>query len=177
MFDPTIYDNLKVVLEGAVYEYDLKGQIQIADRKDVIDIAVMSRTYSIYFQQAGAEEGAPLAGLTLHAPIADLAAELLERDGVTPGCELHVTFELDVPEPEIACPIIENRLKHLWENRPQISQRVSYLHGGNKGYNILVTLEFNRKIDESNIEDVSAVLSYMCLSLEWFTDWKGQLPR
>lgn len=177
MFDPTIFDNLKVVLEGAVYERDLRGQIQITDRKDLIDMAVMSRTYSIYFQKSGAEENAPRAGLTLHAPIADLAAELLERDGAAPGCELLVTFELDVSEPEIACPIIENRLKHLWENRPEISQRVSYPYGGNEGYEIQVTLGFNRKIDESNVQDVTAVFLHTCLSLDWFSDWASQLPR
>jgi hypothetical protein len=33
MFDPTAYDNKKVVTEGAAYDLDLEGQIRVVDRK------------------------------------------------------------------------------------------------------------------------------------------------
>ena len=33
MFDPTIYDNIKVVLEGAVYDLDLEGKIIITTKR------------------------------------------------------------------------------------------------------------------------------------------------
>ena len=32
MFDPTIYENLKVVFEGAVYDLDLDGHLTVGDR-------------------------------------------------------------------------------------------------------------------------------------------------
>ena len=39
MFDPTAYDNLKVILEGAVYDLDLSGELKIIERNDIVDLA------------------------------------------------------------------------------------------------------------------------------------------
>ncbi|MDF0725751.1 hypothetical protein PY093_03360 [Cytobacillus sp. S13-E01] len=39
MFDPTIFDNLKVVIEGEVYDLDLTGDFLVTNRSDSIDIA------------------------------------------------------------------------------------------------------------------------------------------
>lgn len=49
MFDPTAFDNLKVVFEGAVYDLDLSGDIQILDRKDLFDFAHYDRCYQIRY--------------------------------------------------------------------------------------------------------------------------------
>ncbi|WP_064091382.1 hypothetical protein [Rossellomorea aquimaris] len=49
MFDPTAFDNLKVVLEGAVYDQDLTGEIEIIDRKDLFDFAHYERCYQIQY--------------------------------------------------------------------------------------------------------------------------------
>ncbi|UOK56770.1 hypothetical protein MGI18_18515 [Bacillus sp. OVS6] len=50
MFDPTAFDNLKVVLEGAIYDADLGGFITVIGRKDLVDLAAMSRCYQNTFQ-------------------------------------------------------------------------------------------------------------------------------
>ncbi|MCV9888442.1 hypothetical protein [Metabacillus halosaccharovorans] len=47
MFDPTVFDNLKVVIEGYIYDMDIDEQISVTDRSDIIDLAKMSRQYSI----------------------------------------------------------------------------------------------------------------------------------
>lgn len=36
MFDPTAFDNMKVVIEGAIYDLDLDGEISIIDRNDLL---------------------------------------------------------------------------------------------------------------------------------------------
>ncbi|UTW70295.1 hypothetical protein KHA80_06930 [Anaerobacillus sp. HL2] len=41
MFDPTIYENLKVVIEGEVYDHDMNGRILII-QIDIVDLATMS---------------------------------------------------------------------------------------------------------------------------------------
>ncbi|QNG61538.1 hypothetical protein H4O14_08705 [Bacillus sp. PAMC26568] len=38
MFDPTAFDNLKVVLEGEIYDADLEGIIEVIKRKDIVDL-------------------------------------------------------------------------------------------------------------------------------------------
>lgn len=48
MFDPTAFDNLKVIVEGAVYDFDLHGDILVTDRKDMMDLASLSRIYHIF---------------------------------------------------------------------------------------------------------------------------------
>ena len=50
MFDPTAFENIKVVLEGAVYDLDLNGEIIIIDRNDLINTAKLSRKYELSFQ-------------------------------------------------------------------------------------------------------------------------------
>lgn len=42
MFDPTAFDNLKVIVEGAVYDFDLHGDILVTDRKDMIPCFIKS---------------------------------------------------------------------------------------------------------------------------------------
>ncbi len=49
MFDPTAYDNLKVILEGLVYDYDLAGEIIVTKRNDLVNLADLSRTFQIHF--------------------------------------------------------------------------------------------------------------------------------
>ena len=49
LFDPTAYENLKVVFEGIVYDYDLNEEITIIERNDYINLADMSRTYNLSF--------------------------------------------------------------------------------------------------------------------------------
>jgi hypothetical protein len=52
LFDPTVYDNLKVVLEGAVYDLDLAGSILVTGREDWVNLADLSRTYKLTFVMA-----------------------------------------------------------------------------------------------------------------------------
>lgn len=51
MFDPTIYENVKVVLEGELYDRDLDGEITITNRSDLVDLATLSRTYVVAFEE------------------------------------------------------------------------------------------------------------------------------
>ncbi|NUJ69854.1 hypothetical protein HUS64_21435, partial [Pseudoalteromonas sp. 2102] len=51
MFDPTIFDNLKTVVEGAVYDLDVTDElVTVVDRSDIIDLAKFTRAYALSFQ-------------------------------------------------------------------------------------------------------------------------------
>ncbi|WP_259317087.1 hypothetical protein [Heyndrickxia coagulans] len=39
MFDPTAFENMKTVFEGAAYDLDLRGEASITGRKDLVDLA------------------------------------------------------------------------------------------------------------------------------------------
>jgi len=113
MFDPTIFDNLKVVLEGLVYDHDLAGRIMITDRSDWIDLAKLSRSFRIRFRirtpddpvQATAEWADAgqkehdrhfiQAEIVLSAGVKDLAGEIMGLnmgDADRPGCELKIRW-------------------------------------------------------------------------------------
>jgi hypothetical protein len=91
MFDPTAFDNMKTVLEGAVYDADLSGTLLIENRKDVIDLASLSREYEITFHLPLCEK--VRATISLKATLAQLASELIPRLGLESGATVTVLFE------------------------------------------------------------------------------------
>lgn len=51
MFDPTVFDNLKVAMENAVYDLDnLDSRIDITQRIDRLEMSVMSREFGVQFR-------------------------------------------------------------------------------------------------------------------------------
>ena len=49
LFDPTAFENIKVVIEGEIYDRDLSGEIFVTDRNDWFNSAKLSRKYEISF--------------------------------------------------------------------------------------------------------------------------------
>lgn len=172
MFDPTIYDNIKVVLEGEIYDLDLSGKITVTERKDLIDLALMTRTFMIKYKLVDKMKESYVK-IILHASTIDLAKEILENvNGEKPGCEIKIKFYIDITEPEEKCKRIEGKLNEIWDFRPKINQRLSYTYkSGESGtvYNDEITLNFGRKIDEDNIEDLHDLLEFSLLSLKEIT--------
>lgn len=78
MFDPTAFENMKVVIEGAVYDLDLSGEIRVIDRNDLINTAKLSREFNISFTKAGeCQPQKVIAKFIMEAKLENLAAELL----------------------------------------------------------------------------------------------------
>lgn len=164
MFDPTIFENLKVVLEGAVYDNDLSGKITVTGRKDQVDLSRMSRYYSIRFARRG--NGSAEAEIRLLADTVDLAGEIVGWKGVQPGCRLIVGFSLPVENAELEAPEIINRLRALWGNEYRIRLMVSYEYGSHPQYQCEVEIDFSRKFDEQVIEDIPRMVSVTVESLD-----------
>jgi hypothetical protein len=166
MFDPTIYENMKVVIEGAVYDLDLAGEILVTNRSNRIELSTMSRSYSIQFKLLGL--GDVIAELGLAASTEDLAAEILERSSMTPGCSLHVGFQLKVMDVEEDCASIQQILLDIWGNDYTINQKLSYSYGKNLHSLYLneIQLDFGRKFSESVIDDIPSLLEHVMLSIE-----------
>ncbi|MFS1512681.1 hypothetical protein VQL36_09620 [Chengkuizengella sp. SCS-71B] len=171
MFDPTIFDNIKVVLEGIVYDLDLEEIIQITDRKDQVDLASMSRTYSIQFSKK--QNKKINAQCSLSTSVEDLSMEILEHDVQQPGCKLEVNFVIDfvgqsIDEVSNQAQIIEKTLQKIWDNRPHITQKFSF--ESNQESVVLIQneikLDFKRKINENQLTDLEALMDQVILSLD-----------
>ncbi|UJF35943.1 hypothetical protein [Paenibacillus hexagrammi] len=172
MFDPTIYENVKVVLEGAVYDLDLNGAALVTQRSDQLDMSSMSRTYKIEF--ARMLDQASRAELTLYAHLKDLAAEILEQTSASPGCILEVRLRTTVSDPEKECPEIAKALTRIWGSRPHIKQQLSYEFGSEPiVYRDEVLLTFGRKIDEGQIDDFPVLIGHALDSLKWLDGRRG----
>lgn len=170
LFDPTIFDNLKVALENQIYDLDnLDERIRVVDRVDKLDMAVMSREFALQFVLAGAErEKGVKAEVKLDTTLRDLATELLElQEGDPPGCRLRLLYHLTVTEVEGQCRQIEEAVREKWGTELLLTQKLSFNYGEESGrYSNTVELRFNRRIDEEQMNDLPELLEHMILTLE-----------
>lgn len=173
MFDPTIFENLKVVVEGKVYDLDFDGLIYVNDRSEIVNLSTMSRTYMISFREKDKGDHTAHAQLTLKAHLEDLAGEILQQSGVSPGCELSVGLKTTVSEGGDECSLIEKSLLEIWGNRPTIRQKLSYQWGSSdKRWENQITLDFGRKINEDHVSDLTSIIEHMLKSIAYLNDFK-----
>ena len=87
MYDPTIFENLKVAFENHVYDLDnLEQKITITNRVDRMDFSILARDFAIQFKLADQQD--VTAEIGLEASLNDLAGEILEVPGENLGCSL-----------------------------------------------------------------------------------------
>ncbi|SFF32644.1 hypothetical protein SAMN04487969_12635 [Paenibacillus algorifonticola] len=165
MYDPTVFDNLKVAFENQLYDLDtLDETIQITGRKDTMEMSVMGRAFSLAFHLTRQE--AVSAELRLEASLKELAAELLELPGETPGCELSLIFHMRVKDFEQQCPQIEAVFQRLWPENPAPVQTLSFVYAeGQAEHQNEIKLLFKRKINEEQMEDIPGLLEHVLLTL------------
>jgi hypothetical protein len=167
VFDPTIFDNVKVVLEGAVYDLDFQGRALVTGRRNVIDMAAMSREYTLRFSakpNVGME-----AEIILSAGTLDLAAELLEMDGIAPACSLTVRVHATlggIPDPDAFCAKMRNELLDIWGDSYSIRQTLSTVHEkSDEPVSYCAEIDFNRTFTEEVIDDIPGLAEHALLSI------------
>ncbi|KMN45026.1 hypothetical protein [Bacillus sp. LK2] len=162
MFDPTAFENLKVIVEGAVYDFDLHGDIFVTDRKDVMDLASLSRMYSISFQLTETFKTMVEATFSLSVDAKNLSGEILEVPQFIPGCEMKLEFSFEMEHPEIGCKEIEKLLHSIWGKERMITQKISYEYNKQAiSYHNKVEVLFQKAITEDHVDDLIAVISHM----------------
>jgi hypothetical protein len=168
LFDPTAFENIKVVIEGAVYDRDLQGDILVTDREDIVNLAKLSRKYSVSFQMRLEEDCDIKAVLTIEAGLENLAAELLGTDGSLhlAGCAVTAGFLLRHPHEEKLYGKIQHALERIWGTGRTITQAVTLnpLQAGTFVKNE-AAVHFNRLVLEDQIEDLAEMVDYMIASL------------
>ncbi|MFV8829082.1 hypothetical protein [Alkalihalobacterium sp. APHAB7] len=171
MFDPTIYENLKVVLEGAIYDLDFAKEIHVTNRSDIIDLAKLSREFSMQFKTINANNVYPMAEVRLLSTLQDFATEKIHQDEKAAGCVLDVILFTTIQNTANDCDKIEKKLMQIWKNRPLISQSISFSYGKEPILTDKITISFGRKINEDQIEDFEQLLSYTLQSLQFLEDY------
>ncbi len=165
MFDPVIFENLKVALENQLYDLDnLDRKIRITGRKDRLDLATMSREFALFFQLNGS--GRVTSEVHLEAPLADLAAEILETKETAPGCWLTLRYHLQVSDVPKQCGLIERVLTQVWEPELPPKQTLSFVYGPAPSlYDNMAEIRFDRKINEDQMNDLPDLIDHLLRSL------------
>jgi hypothetical protein len=157
MFDPTAFDNLKVVLEGAVYDLDLTGEISITGRRDLFNFASYERFYEIEFIVSGEESFTAVIELS-----ADMKNFLAERQKGTNRIEAGAELEIRYTGAE---ELLENKedLMSLWGSDKQWEWKS--IHSSVTGVSVLGILTFQRLITETMVDDLLDIVTFTIDSL------------
>lgn len=166
MYDPTIFENLKVAFENHVYDLDnLDRKITITNRVDQMDFSVLARCFAIQFTLV--HQPNVTAEIVLKASLEDLAGEILEVPGKSLGCSLFVRFYKHIENVSLQCENMEQVLNAVWGNDIRLTQTISFMYGL-KASNYLNTMEvkFDQKINEEHIEEIAEFLHHVLETLE-----------
>lgn len=168
MFDPTVFDNLKVAIENELYDLDnLNRVIDITARRDRLDMAVMARELSLSFRLAA--DRRVEAELLLDTSLRDLAAEILERPGEAAACGLRFRFhlEMNVAGADAVCGEIERCVMDIWLPEDKPLQTLSRIYGDDTGRcRNCVELGFGRRIGEEQMDDIPELAQHAIRTLE-----------
>jgi hypothetical protein len=169
MFDPTAFDNMKVVIEGAIYDRDSAGEIIITDRNDFINLAKMSRLFNICITLPEISGPSAIAKLELESKLDNLAAELLSSSlaNKIPGCFIRLQFFLEHSDEVKVFQDIEAIFTEIWGETRKITQAVEYnpLAKPIKCKNV-VTVDFIRVIGEEQLDDIVEMTDFMVVTLK-----------
>lgn len=166
MYDPTIFENLKVAFENHVYDLDnIEHQIHITNRSDRMDFSVLAREFAIQFILVAKQE--VTAEIVLKASLEDLAGEILETPGKQLGCSLVLRFYKQVQHVELQCSKIEQALNEIWEDEIELTQTLSYAYKEEASdYLNKIEIEFLHKINEENMGEIENFLDHVLDTLE-----------
>lgn len=168
MFDPTAFENIKVVLEGEIYDRDLSGEIIVVDRNDWINAAKLSRKYEISFTISGYNDDEVSAIMTLEAGLENLSAELLGNASAIhlAGCIVGISFSLLHRNENEIFQSIQDVMEGIWGSDREIVQAVQFTPlAENQLIKNFVRISFNRLVYEEQIDDLTEMINYMVNSL------------
>ncbi|KON87322.1 hypothetical protein AF332_11125 [Sporosarcina globispora] len=169
MFDPTAFENMKVVMEGGFYDRDLDGEIRIVDRNDIINSAKMSRRYDITFTDNAEGLAEIFCTFTMEAGLDNLAAELLPKvqSEKLAGCRISVNFTIKHQKDPQVFQEIREVLRQIWGSGRKIEQTVKYNVENMKAPAETETvISFKRLVHEEQIDDLNEMITYMAASIK-----------
>ncbi|OUS77626.1 hypothetical protein B1748_07480 [Paenibacillus sp. MY03] len=165
MFHPTVFENVKVALENELYDLDnLDRKIDVTGRRDLLDMAVLSRELSLSCRLA--DGGTTTAELLLSSSLKELSDEILEIPGAASTCRLTLRFHLETDGSAGTCEAVERCFKDIWGTPLRLVQTISTVYGSQES-NVrhLAELDFGRGIGEEQMEDLPELLDHIVLTL------------
>ncbi|MCA1321154.1 hypothetical protein LC085_14630 [Bacillus tianshenii] len=163
MFDPTVFDNLKVIIEGAIYDLDLDGELQVVNRRDLVDLATMSRQFSMDIAVSAAMFGR----IELSSNLENISGELLKRLD-RPGCSVTVSFYQEGKRSSIIRENLEQwkkELQNIWGESWEMELSYTESLDATERIKLCATIRFDRLFYEDNVDDLQELIPYMLSTL------------
>jgi len=155
MFDPTAYENIKVILEGIIYDYDLSGQIKVIERNDLVNLADLSRTFNMSFIHKRDRKQLLIMTVELNADFKQLASEWVTF-AEEPGANLSIQFSLTDSLNEI----LEKRILKFFKQRPALDFYFEAYKQVFLDQRTVQVYKFNktRPITEKTLDEVQSII-------------------
>jgi len=151
MFDPTAYENLKVILEGLVYEYDFNEAILVTSRDDIVNLANLSRSFQMDFCIPTDQKELLEGSISLSANFEQLASEWYPM-GEEPGCDLEIQYSFEIGLSEFMEKRVLKLLRDEFSEEYELDW-IKQIHSGQK-----ITYHFLLRKIEPVTEDTSEEL-------------------
>jgi len=170
LYDPTIFENLKVAFENHVYDLDnVDHKITITNRIDRMDFSVLTRDFAIQFTLVNQPN--ITAEIVLEASVKELAGEILEMPGQNLGCSLVIRFRKQMQDVATQCKQIEKALNAIWKNDIQLTQTLSFkFEQEAPSYLDIIEVNFKEKITEQHMRDIADFLDSVLEALDVLND-------
>jgi hypothetical protein len=169
MFDPTAFDNMKVVIEGALYDLDIIGKIEITDRNDIVNMAKMSRYFDLQFKLKDERRTPIFAKIMIESQLVHLAAELIPglKSENLAGCQIRLEFHFEENLNLNQFHEVQTIALEIWGTNRKITQTVLYHPlDENSAQNILLTIEFDRIVSEEQMDDLIELTDVMVKTIK-----------
>ena len=166
-FDPTAYENFKIIIEGSLYDADFTGDIKIINRSELVDLAVLSRSFEMQFKLPNYD--GLIGGIQIRASLKNLADEILYHNDSLAAAHIDVYFQYDEKDEnkEGMAHSLAAALQHIWGSEREILTSITkYYH--NNAYSHLVNkiiVSFNRLVTEEQADDLYELVAFAIESL------------
>jgi hypothetical protein len=178
MYHPSVYDNLKVVFEGVIYDSDFSGAIEIIDRKDLVDFAIFEKSTSIAFKLSGIDHSI-IGKMILTTNLEKIAIEKLKDNPDAAGCNLSVEIKTPVYEIETDCKKIQMILRKWTAGvfKGEIKQKLTYIYGESRNvFHNTISIQIENVVTEEDSEHFNSVLDQLLRSMHEINDYfKGYI--
>ena len=155
MFDPNAYENMKVVIEGIVYDHDLNGDILIIERNDLVNLANMSRSFSLVFILKNDKQPKIETKLELSATLFQMAAEWYPINE-EPGANFRIVFKMIADFNEILHKRIDKYIRESFSKNYTISWTKTITHDSNIYYQY--ELACKTILTENEMDEISLIM-------------------
>lgn len=169
MFDPTAFDNMKVVIEGLIYDKDIDGEYEIIDRNDYINLSKMDRLFSIQYRKLNIRSKTTSCRFLMKTTASDLYNELIQGNTEV-GCFIEIEFffpkTLEIETIQRSLLLFQNKTTEQYIPFYNIKQSIF-------DKNIIessVNIQFQNKMTEDDFDLVEELVHITEIMLQWYDE-------